>query len=748
MISNGQIPAVKATEEFHQGDLIISGNQTYSIEDKTFHINGSIIVEENATLILRNALLNFTQTSSGQFNMTFKNPINGNPRLTVENATITGNGYSLNVYFRDAFQPVDMATLNKLYTIGDISFHFWHYACANISNSELYYINIQHNALIEISYSTIQIFYASNFTSANVANSEISSVDIGGNSIVTIKNCTINYAKIYTYAKGYIYDSVIDDGYAYDYSQVWLFNTTTTGTGNVSDAAVAYIGWYLDAYVTDFAGQNVPGANVTAYYENDTLAESMLTGPDGWARLTLIAGSINATNDFNWIGTYRIMTYYHDMAYSNVTWVDMAQNIELNIALGFFLTYPAYYNGDIVLKDDEYLYIEGLLNLNGSIIVKENAHLFVYNGWINFTQKTDNQFNMKFKGNADLTFYNGNITANNYYFMINFENNSTATISGLTTGTDIQFVHYSVADIQYSTIKKISILQYTNVTFSNCTIDQMDISGNTEILLSDSTITGYILIGIHSANATITDLKPGHIDSWNFLQDCLVETASLSFAPNLTITNTNVNGWNIDLYGSSNATILKSTLEIISCYSSSKTSIYYSNVTTFINTMDEAYCYVQDTPIQMLWLSGESEVWAFNSTTAGIPNISGNAILYIGWWLSVHVIDQQDNDVPNANVTLTDSEGHPVAYGKTQTDGWVKFTLLEKVLNATGTQKQFGAYTVTVTYEENSNSQQVIMEGNQQTTIQLAFIIPELSPITILLALLTIALAILSTKKK
>lgn len=86
------------------GDLYLSDNDVYVIEG-VFNINGSIIVEENATLILENALLNFTQTAHGQFNMTFQNPKDGNPKLIVENASIGSNGYDMNInstYIREA----------------------------------------------------------------------------------------------------------------------------------------------------------------------------------------------------------------------------------------------------------------------------------------------------------------------------------------------------------------------------------------------------------------------------------------------------------------------------------------------------------------------------------------------------------------------------------------------------------------------------------------------------------------------
>jgi len=84
------VPTVEASPDIYQGDLILQGNNVTTIEGR-FDINGSIIVEENATLILRNAILNFTQTSHRQFEMVFQHPAHGNPRLLAENSTITAN---------------------------------------------------------------------------------------------------------------------------------------------------------------------------------------------------------------------------------------------------------------------------------------------------------------------------------------------------------------------------------------------------------------------------------------------------------------------------------------------------------------------------------------------------------------------------------------------------------------------------------------------------------------------------------
>ena len=64
LIQLGRISIVKASPEIHQGDLILTGSNVTIIENSWFEINGSIIIEENATLVLRDVVLNFTHVFS------------------------------------------------------------------------------------------------------------------------------------------------------------------------------------------------------------------------------------------------------------------------------------------------------------------------------------------------------------------------------------------------------------------------------------------------------------------------------------------------------------------------------------------------------------------------------------------------------------------------------------------------------------------------------------------------------------
>jgi hypothetical protein len=97
VVVHRDVPSVRAEDIFYNGDLILNGNNVTIIDNQILHINGSIIITENATLIIRNnGGINFTQQYSNQFNITLMHPANGNPRLIMENNSgIAGNGYPL-----------------------------------------------------------------------------------------------------------------------------------------------------------------------------------------------------------------------------------------------------------------------------------------------------------------------------------------------------------------------------------------------------------------------------------------------------------------------------------------------------------------------------------------------------------------------------------------------------------------------------------------------------------------------------
>lgn len=72
-------------------ELTLQGNNYTSFINETVIILGSVTIEDNATLYLENATLLIEQATDGRYNITLRNPVNGQPRIIAKGATIGSN---------------------------------------------------------------------------------------------------------------------------------------------------------------------------------------------------------------------------------------------------------------------------------------------------------------------------------------------------------------------------------------------------------------------------------------------------------------------------------------------------------------------------------------------------------------------------------------------------------------------------------------------------------------------------------
>jgi len=391
------IPAVKASSSVYQGDLILTGNNVTTIEGR-FDINGSIIVEDNATLHLKNAFLNFTQTRNRQYNLTLNNPLNGNPRLSAYNSTITSN-FQIYTDLEDNSTGIIENSTISCYV------HMWGYSSLSVSSSSYaYYIKPLDSSATSIDDSLIGTIESYSLAEVHVNASEINHLHIVPRSINCtisklepglisywdfINNCSVmvlhdgttpNVTLANTWVRNLgfafegnsdvvIMNSIVWEASASDYSIIHMGSTdcywasaglstvllitdssldtlyvssssntwllnSTFSTLYKFDSARVYVSWYLNAHVVDSIGQNVPSANVTATYPNATVADSRLTDANGWTRLTLMEKMINATDSYP-IGNYTVEATYD--IYSDDSTVNMTENKQITLTLEDFI---------------------------------------------------------------------------------------------------------------------------------------------------------------------------------------------------------------------------------------------------------------------------------------------------------------------------------------------------------------------------------------------------------------------------
>lgn len=289
-VQKGNIPPAKAAPSIYQGDLILTGNNVTTIEGR-FDINGSIIVKDNATLVLKDAFLNFTQSEPFQHNITLADSLDGNPRLLTYNSTITGS----HLY----------ATPTQIWLCDN--------STATISNSTIpnfltLYARDNSNVLITSS-SKVELLRAYHSSTVSICNSTIGKSWSGWSSVLLINDSTINRLVVH------------------DSSNTWLLNSTCLSELYIESEAKVYFSWHLDVHVIDSIGQDVPVANVTVFswHLNGHRSVSKSTNSDGLTRFTLIEKMLNATGEYPVHLTYVIATYEistHELA-GEAFWVNI-----------------------------------------------------------------------------------------------------------------------------------------------------------------------------------------------------------------------------------------------------------------------------------------------------------------------------------------------------------------------------------------------------------------------------------------
>jgi len=412
------------------------------------------------------------------------------------------------------------------------------------------------------------------------------------------------------------------------------------------------------------------------------------------------------------------------------------------------------YQGDLILTDNNVTVIEGRFDINGSIFVEDNATLVLKNAILNFTQEEYFQFTMIFRnpanGNPRLQVENATIASSGYALEIDLYGNSSASVSNLTAPTVYLYGYgSSVMAISNSTILRVGGMYSAVVSLSNCdllfAVEARDDSSfsifnctlqilqaySSRIDVLNSTIKDYVALVTFPANCTVDGLEPGFFDYWDFQQNCSVLTAPGGWASNLTLTDTQVEGWGFEIYEDSNVTISNSELQRIYAPDFSDVSVYNS-------------------AIMSLKAFVSSRFWLVNSTS-NLYDIRDQSEVYICWYLDVHVIDSIGQDVPSASVTATYPNATIAESKLTNAIGWARLTLMEKKMNATG-EYVIGNYVVEATYESHSNSTETgMMTENKQITLALKdFVIPEFPSLLILplFILATLSAAIVCKRKR
>ena len=291
-------------------------------------INGSLIVEENATLILKDANLNVTQTKNFECAIAFKNPVDGNPHFQSTNSAVTSNFNYLLTLYQNASATLSDSTFNAVPgKLGMLALQ--DAARASSDNLTAYGLSLMDNSSLTIFGSNIEDFDVHDSGNASVDNCKILTSSSSENGTIILHAATINTVQAYDGSIQRFSDSTIDWIYTRNTGAVWLTNSSYNNS-LVRDQSNIFTYWYLNVHAIDSIQQDVPSANVSIMYPNATLAGSKMTNSTGWASFMLITTVKNATGAYD-TGNYSVAVTYG--AYSNSSSVNMTGNQEITLTL-------------------------------------------------------------------------------------------------------------------------------------------------------------------------------------------------------------------------------------------------------------------------------------------------------------------------------------------------------------------------------------------------------------------------------
>ncbi len=390
------------------------------------------------------------------------------------------------------------------------------------------------------------------------------------------------------------------------------------------------------------------------------------------------------------------------------------------------------FQGDLILTGNNVTVIENKeFEINGSIIVQGNATLVLRNALLNFMQSAGSRFGLILRnpsgGNPRLLIENATMLGNDYYLTCDLMKNSSASVYRLVAPKLYLYAHESsTMMISDSTILDVGGMGRSVVSLSNCslwaaevrddstyklvgcTIDILQAYSTQSIDVVGSSVKDYVALSTRAANCSADRLVPGLVTKWSFPRNCSVLVAPGGKASNLTLMDTQVNGW---------------------VFTASDSNVRISN-----SNLRGVYC------------SGTTNLMLTNSTAPQMQeNIRDLSQVVVRWYLEVHVVDSIGQDVPSADVEARFSNGTAAEWKLTDSDGWARLTLMEKLLNATMVHRA-GSYSVRATYGPHSAATTVDMTESKRITLRLPDVVVAESHLFLTLLLFP-ALALFTARK-
>lgn len=613
----------------------VAGNATYTIANGTFILNETIIVKENAKLIIENAVVKFNCSSS------YIIETYDNASVTIKNATIYRiSGYAY-LYFTDFTKiAIENSCLRQVYmylydnsnasienSTLNYSLYMYSYSKMSITDCRAYSITAYSHSTVSVDSCSFSYLYVYDSASVLVSDSVISSeitmeFDRDSTASLSFPHGLINHWNLYD-------DNSVATGYinlTLHQTKVYLWSLSISDTSNISvinsqlDSLYAYTNStisidhsslnYLGAY--GFSNTSIVDSVISQriylefWYDSNlslTLPQGHVTYWNLYANNSITNAYIDLTSRDTFINAWYIYIYRSSITLTNSKVDYICSYYNSSIAIQGSIMNGLYNYGSSILTVSSttlsYLYTYDLSKAQvetstlRNIYAYANSSISVESSQVDYLNVFDYatisikdsivryKAGMSFLENSDVSF--DTLPIGNIHYWNLYEN--------ATVGT--AYINLTIIDTLVRGWGTITVSNTAKLSLDNCVLESLYLYGNSTVALSDSLVDylyaydyantlltnsavtyGFYISFRSNSNVSITSLHSSRIGYWNLYTN---ETVTRAYV-NCTISNSWVNAWSINAYDSSVISVQGSTLDTIYCYGSSALGLTDSTI--------------------------------------------------------------------------------------------------------------------------------------------------------------------------
>jgi hypothetical protein len=518
------------------GSIQVGNNDTYIIENGNYVLNDSITISQNATLIIRNAVVNFNATSSSVLYA------NDNATVSIFNATVS---HVLGYYYA-YFHGKATSNITDSSLLGSSYLYFYDTSNSTFANSEA------------------DVFYAYNNATVTMSDTRVQSIYGYSLSKVSILRCLIFYLYAYDSTSVSLADSTVSDVISMKFQSnsslglslprgvvnnwnLYNSNSVTKAYFNLTIANTRVYSWDVFVYGTSAVSIADSSLDSLVAYDNSTVSLD---------NCTVNSMNVNGYSNVMLIDSAVISNVYLDFS--------AGSTLSLTMQTGHFAYWNLYVNNTVVTA---------YLNLTMQNSNVTGWNIDSYNSEISWTGS--NLGSLGLYDNSSVSVVDSSV---NYLYGSSF---SSATITSANVN--------SLYTYDSSTVNATASAFYYMYAYGNSSIwasqirtEYLGVGEYASLVIRDSLVTYEIYLSFSAdSDVSLNSLPVGRIPYWNLYDNATVVKAYL----NLTMINTSIRGWNeIDAYDESSISVSNSIVDYFYCY-------YLSQVTVANSLIDSVYLY-------------------------------------------------------------------------------------------------------------------------------------------------------------